>query len=110
MNPEIKAKWIADLRANPDLQGRTYLRRTRDGKFCCMGRLCEIMGIEFNHDIEGYIFYSVIENSPFSRNGQIPITVLGRFFLTEKDQDTLIGMNDRGKTFAEIADWIEENL
>lgn len=109
MNPELKAKWIADLRANPDLQGRMYLRST-DGKFCCIGRLCEVMGVEFDHGRKGYVFTSGEEGFAFVRNSQIPTPLIERFDLSEKEQDILVGKNDASLTFAEIADWIEENL
>lgn len=39
MNPEIKARWIADLRSGEFEQGRGYLNA--DGKLCCLGVLCE---------------------------------------------------------------------
>jgi hypothetical protein len=43
MNPEVKALWVADLRANPDAQGVGYLDYALpDGqrRQCCLGRLC----------------------------------------------------------------------
>jgi len=48
MNPEIKARWVAWLRANADKQARGKLQRitaTNDDNgigFCCLGGLCEI--------------------------------------------------------------------
>lgn len=36
-------EWVADLRANPDKQGREYLH-TKDDKYCCLGRLALIQG------------------------------------------------------------------
>lgn len=47
MNPEIKARWVAWLRANVDKQGRGYLQQldTSDyspAGFCCLGGLCEL--------------------------------------------------------------------
>jgi hypothetical protein len=40
-NPEIKAAWVAWLRDPKNRQGREVLR-TADGKFCCLGGLCEL--------------------------------------------------------------------
>jgi hypothetical protein len=48
MNPEIKARWVAWLRANADKQARGRLQRitaTNNDNgigFCCLGGLCEI--------------------------------------------------------------------
>lgn len=47
MNPEIKARWVAWLRANVDKQARGYLQRLDPSDhspagFCCLGGLCEI--------------------------------------------------------------------
>jgi hypothetical protein len=41
MNPEIKAAWVAWLRDPRNQQGREVLR-SADGKFCCLGGLCEL--------------------------------------------------------------------
>jgi hypothetical protein len=41
MNAEIKARWVAWLRANVDKQGQGKLRGD-DDKFCCLGGLCEL--------------------------------------------------------------------
>ena len=42
MNQEIKARWVAWLRANVDEQGIGHLRNDSDGTFCCLGGLCEL--------------------------------------------------------------------
>lgn len=41
MNPEIKRLWITALLSGEYQQGRGALKR-RDGKFCCLGVLCEL--------------------------------------------------------------------
>jgi hypothetical protein len=46
INPEIKAQWVADLRANPDAQGKQRLTTIYEGeveKDCCWGRLCKLL-------------------------------------------------------------------
>jgi len=40
MNPEIKVLWLERLRSNKYEQGEVYL--CRNGKYCCLGVLCEI--------------------------------------------------------------------
>lgn len=47
MNPEIRARWTAWLRAHVDQQshGRLHNTRAYDGRpvgFCCLGGLCEL--------------------------------------------------------------------
>ena len=39
----IKQRWIDALRSGQYLQGRGQLQA--DGKFCCLGVLCEVLGI-----------------------------------------------------------------
>jgi hypothetical protein len=51
---ELKA-WVADLRAHPELQGQEYLK-TKEGKFCCLGRLCEVQGIPWDGATSSYSF------------------------------------------------------
>jgi len=40
MVPEIKAQWVAALRSGEYVKGRNHLQK--DGKFCCLGVLCEL--------------------------------------------------------------------
>jgi hypothetical protein len=41
MDPGIRDRWAAALRSGKYPQGRSVLR-TREGKFCCLGVLCEL--------------------------------------------------------------------
>lgn len=40
MREDVAKMWVEDLRQNADLQGEGAL--CSDGKFCCLGRLCEL--------------------------------------------------------------------
>ena len=40
MNPKIKARWVKALRSGEYEKGRGVLKQ--DGKYCCLGVLCEI--------------------------------------------------------------------
>ena len=44
MRPVVK-RWVDALRSGEYKQGRNFLER--DGKFCCLGVLCEIEGQEY---------------------------------------------------------------
>lgn len=41
MNKELAIKWVAELRSGKWPQGRGFLNH--EGRFCCLGVLCEIM-------------------------------------------------------------------
>lgn len=103
MNRELRDRWIADLRANGDKQGHGLLRTT-DEKYCCLGRLYNLLGLKWHMVIDDEC-YSTTCGSCTHLNG----SYLGTD-LPQLTQDVLIEMNDSGKTFSEIADWIEENL
>jgi hypothetical protein len=112
MNPQIKQKWVSALRSGEYQQGQLYLR-TNSG-FCCLGVLCDLYGKENNvewnlvedEDSNYYRFQGNAASLPFSivewsgiegtnpAIGFIPLSVL----------------NDRGSTFNEIADVIEEHF
>lgn len=45
MNPEVKDKWLTALRSGKYEQGKQRLQ-TADGKFCCLGVLCDLYAKE----------------------------------------------------------------
>jgi hypothetical protein len=93
MDAALKAKWVAALRSGEYQQGKGKFEH--DGKFCCLGVLCKVAGLPTRSE-EG------LDNN-----------------FTDVDSDeigickvswALAAMNDNGKTFPEIADYIEANL
>ena len=90
MEKTIKQDWIEGLRSGSYAQGRDYLRKAYPGQrvdYCCLGVLCKVAQIAFNYE------------------------QLGRAGVSPGIQTTLMNMNDKeGKTFPEIADWIEEHV
>lgn len=120
MNPEVKALWLAALRSGEYPQTS---RALRDGYgFCCLGVLCDI-----HTKTTGNGMWSV--GGSYSANnhtrGEIPppavVTWAGLnrpnpdVVKEETQYDTIIyrslaELNDRGATFEEIADIIEEVL
>jgi hypothetical protein len=98
MNKEIKEKWTAALRSGEYTQTKFMLRNITDSpvSHCCLGVLAEI-----------------VEPSVFTdRSGTYVHTdVYGPAELEGSAVNTCVNMNDaQGKTFAEIADWIDEKL
>ena len=88
MNPEIKARWLRDLRSGEFKQGLNMLRNEIDNEYCCLGVLCKSADVRWSY----YILKDEVG-------------------VSDKVQSTLMALNDEEKkSFTEIADWIEENL
>lgn len=99
LNPEQKEKWLTALRSGEYQQGSNKLR-TDDGKYCCLG------------------VFAVCNNIPIDKSG-IAILLNNEYqgyglfneLMGEDTVDVLWKMNDKaGKSFLEIADYIEQNL
>ena len=111
MNKQMKAKWVAALRSGEYRQTTGCLI---DGRgHCCLGVLCDVMGMPQNQDgafvnekgLElGNLGSSYDEEANLSESGGL------NQVLCEDARLELAQMNDKGKTFDEIADKIEENL
>ena len=112
MNEQVKEKWLSSLRSGDYKQTKNYLHT--DNGFCCLGVLCDLYGKEHNvewnlvedEDHNYYRFQNHPASLPFSvmewagvesHNPSIPGT-------------SLVGLNDNGSTFNEIADFIEEHF
>jgi hypothetical protein len=98
---DFKAKWIAALRSGEYKQGRHELYDNVNKTYCCLGVACMIAGAKPNNSgyIASYGGMKGITKVPVLLRGDNGYAV-----------DNLVGMNDRGKSFFEIAKWIEENL
>lgn len=115
MNPEIKRRWVEALRSGRYEQG--YGKLSQNGKFCCLGVLCEIAvqdGIIGVRDInDDTLFYG---NNHEGSATVLPHTVrewagLGeRGVLIPSKQRSLVEINDHRTPFSRIADIIEEEL
>lgn len=116
MNPEIKDRWVAELRSGAWRQLRGHL--STGDTYCCLGVLCHLAveaGVVDNcwdgKDRIGYL----------NRSNQIPnYNTLHREVMRwaglEKDDPHVAGHalsyynDDAGMTFAEIAELIEQYL
>lgn len=112
MNREIKAKWIEALRSGKYEQGKSQLRTLND-KYCCLGILCTLRTDgEWKQwcepDEDGLAEIGCWE---FKGNSEwLDGSYLLEIGMTSEEESALADMNDSGKTFAEIADYIEKNL
>lgn len=99
MDKEVKAKWVSALRGGEVKQCRRFLHDS--GSFCCIGVLATVQGVDFKAD------------SRFQERDDIQTSWLPPSLRAGLDLDMmnrLANMNDEGKTFAEIADYIEKEI
>lgn len=115
MNPTVKSAWLAALRSGEYEQARNYLKA--DGKFCCLGVLCDISGVgewdSFGMS-EGVEKYHQAGGG-WGSSGSLPLFVEKWAGLSVESDltvvDDLVAMNDDQQLgFEEIADAIEERL
>lgn len=105
---EFKEKWIAALRSGEYKKGTRYLKYSRNSnnvyKYCCLGVACEVVGAK-NINAK----HVIIEGGGIVGIRKVPTPLIGGW--DENDLiDKLITMNDTGKSFKYIANWIEKNL
>lgn len=93
MDAELKAKWVEALRSGKYRQCQEKLHVYRTNKYCCLGVLARICTDHSTKQLAEGI-------SGWERLGS----------LDDFQGEKLASMNDSGKSFAEIADYIEKNL
>ena len=110
LSMDVKANWLEALRSGKYEQAQRWLR-TSDG-FCCLGVLCDTQKMKWKYDKN---FYTT-PNGDSSVPGMADIDpeiyeVLYNHIPGAKMSVAthLANINDRGSSFAEIANWIEEN-
>lgn len=94
MDAKLKADWVAALRSGKFKQAHIVLRAS--GAYCCLGVLCRVAKI------------------PIARDGRSVSKSRDYWPIAEivggQTMNRLMGMNDQGSSFPEIADYIEANL
>lgn len=125
MRPEIKAKWLDALRSGKYAQTNGALKK--GDSYCCLGVLCDVYaktrrnGSHFEKDVNaGWLFGRGEREKFVTRDGceshlYLPEPVakwagIPPHTTTDSEQDDLANMNDEGKSFEEIADYIEKHL
>jgi len=112
MDPKIKADWVAALRSGKYTQAQGRLRISAgddesnvDG-YCCLGVICDVTQKRW---VRQHTYWYALVGSELEPTwyGMLP---KGAFGLTDNTIRHLANMNDSGKSFNEIADWIEANL
>ncbi len=95
---KLQKRWLAALRSGKYKQGRLRLRS--GDNFCCLGVLCDVYDPK---EWGEYGTYDYAHNMP-------PLDVLIKCCLTPSFAHALAEANDKGKSFSEIADMIEERF
>lgn len=115
MDKKIKEKWLEALRSGKYVQGEGVLRNG-DDEYCCLGVLCEVAGAECSKEPVYAGSDLLIPRYRFTYKGDsqtelLPLLLSNELGIGKDAHSTLTTMNDnQGKTFKQIADWIEENL
>lgn len=121
MNPEIKKQWVDALRSGTYLQGKGKLR-SGNGEFCCLGVLCDLHAKATKTPWGGGVYAAEY----LGHSGVLPDAVISWAGLqqlapnfhggscgrigTGKNPESLVSLNDEGRSFKEIADMVEEKF
>lgn len=115
MVPEVKAKWLAALRSGEFKQGRVSLHKVWSQgveRFCCLGVLCKLAADEGVIPAPGGLPNGGREYAgavsflpPLVRKWAGISDAFGDYGTGNLAYD-----NDKGKTFAEVADIIEREF
>jgi hypothetical protein len=106
MDEEKKKAWIEALRGGGYKQGKGKLRR--GDAFCCLGVLVDVCGDGHWEQIYWDYFYRYAPNVHFST--MLDSAACHQYGIPCEIAKRLAMMNDEGKSFDEIADYVEEHL
>jgi hypothetical protein len=103
-----RKRWVEALRSGEYEQGQSFLNK--NNKFCCLGVLCEIVGVEKEYIPTNYLF-SYGEEKSISACSKEVMDVVGlndTLGMYNNYSASLANLNDGlGKSFDQIADIIE---
>lgn len=99
-----KQKWLEALRSDRYAQGTGTLRF--NDNFCCLGVLCDVLDSENWERMPSGTYATKVHEG----DNLLPAHIAKVAGLDRSKQWELANLNDRGKSFAEIADYIEEKL
>lgn len=104
MKRELRDKWCEALESGNYKQGTKRLRK--DGKYCCLGVLCDVAGLGWvNIDDEYFATYGECVDNV--RVGDF-VKILG---LNNAEESRLIKLNDiLSYNFKQISEFIKENV
>lgn len=122
LKPEVTEKWLAALRSGKYKQGRKTLRS--DEGYCCLGVLCDVLikdgtvnaSWSVNEFVEELGIIPLLRRTvppkaiveQIATCGIHDVLILEMWDIEDSDGSSLMDLNDRGISFAEIADVIEK--
>jgi hypothetical protein len=98
--------WVENLRSGEYKQARQSLHNY-SGEFCCLGVACDLFG-KGKWDPSAVYYYE--ENEMHFGGSDIPASVRIALGLNNHVVRHLAILNDKGHSFSEIADYIENEL
>jgi hypothetical protein len=115
LDKHLKKDWIAALESGEFKQTKITLVNERG--YCCLGVLCEIMPHtekEYEYGGNYGIFTNTFDEDDYGYNlreeGLLRKETLDLTGISEDEQEKLIRMNDTGRSFKEIAQYIRKKL
>lgn len=103
MKKSIMKRWVKALRSGK--YKKTTARLKYNGRYCCLGVLCEISKLSKFDKYDRYILDSeVLPKTVIDWAGMNTCT--GEF---DEEKDALTELNDHGKSFKQLANIIEKN-
>ena len=110
-NPrELVKQWIAALRSGEYAQCKGTLNRAGEG-FCCLGVLCDIAPEVGCEPSEAGMISAFFTTENVNYHGSLPSEFRSWIGISLRMASRLIDMNDtKGRSFAEIADYIEREI
>lgn len=118
MDAELKTRWLEALRSGKYDQTTGVLNRVKEESeddankqpgYCCLGVLCDVVAPDDwaePEDADPYVRYHRSAQS----TGVLCDVFLKEVGLNSRVAGNLIGRNDSGMSFEDIADYIEENV
>lgn len=100
MKASVAKRWVKALRSGKYKQGRGQLR-SRDGRYCCLGVLCELSKLPYDGGSDGIPPCPIAEWAGLrDRWGDLP----------DERSTPLTNKNDSGHwSFNRIAGWIDKH-
>jgi len=105
LEANFKKRWLLSLRSGEYKQGIGQLHDVHTDTYCCLGVACVVASVHKNLIDHGQrISIRIAEEQPLLKSlcGSIDHASASMLLMEMNDTDK--------KTFAEIADWVEENL
>jgi len=123
MKRSFRDEWVQRLRSGEYEQARCVLKN-KDGAYCCLGVAGDVIDsdnwskvthpvwvITPPHPDRDYVqAFAFLSDNNEEALELLPYDVASKYGLPRYLQEELSELNDSGKTFSEIADWIEANI